>query len=58
MSTVWYQIDDAESYPHADKALVFCTDLTPAAAQRVATALAAELKWLIGDDLPVKAWVE
>lgn len=56
--TVWYQIDDKEAYPHADSPLVFVTDLTPVVAERVAAALVSELKWLIGDDLPIKAWVE
>lgn len=57
MFSVWYQVDNADM-PHAHDPVMFCSGLTERSAERVAKQLPAELRWLIGSDLQVKAWVE
>jgi len=58
--TVWYAIEPNDT---TDKALsvtpwVFASGLDEASADIIATNLPEELKFILGDDLPVKAWVE
>lgn len=55
--TVWYKISH-DSYPQCRSSMILMSGLEEDDAQRLAIQFGEELKYILGDDVPVSVWAD